>query len=374
MAQTRVPDEQSPIEVTAPDSAAKVDSAVETAGVGGDVDAGGDVEAARNQEKPGSVASNAPSLDETVDSDVTDRSAATTVLAGSSGPETTTDPDATAVAAAGTGLRSVDQTALVDPDRIAEAQPTAMLAVPDEGTTRLPVPDEGTVKLPTPAQRSRTLPSGADMARWSGRTGAAPTIRPAPRAPVPAPQPQPAAAPGPQPGPESPQRLAQPDSSLALPVTAGLAALLLFAVLGVGIWLILHALGEERHPSVNPASPPPSASSAAPVVSDEPPSEPPSSFEVTRTTASMTTVPSVFGKPQATATQLLSAAGLRVSVVFRDGGSAAAGTALGTDPPGGSSVLPNTVVTLVIARSPSPSASSPSPSASSPSPSASGTQ
>ncbi|MBT8224985.1 MAG: PASTA domain-containing protein [Dactylosporangium sp.] len=285
-----------------------------------------------------------------------------------------TDDDSAASACA----RAAEDTAVAEPpepdepdkalDQSEHPDPVPTTSDDAGATTVVDAPSQPdaarTTRLLPPGQsRTTRLPTGADMARWTGRTGGMPTVGAPLRTSTPSTQPSPDPMAPPPPPSDGEETGHVADQPWVMPTTAGVAALVLFAVLGVGIWLILHALGSGSAPAV-PLSPTAAVSSVE-AVADETPTMKASQPGVSVTqTADQVVIPDVEGKTQTAATQILDAAGLRVFVSYRDG-EAAAGTVLGTEPAAGLPVAPGSTVTLLVARGPSPSPSrSPSPSAS----------
>lgn len=194
-------------------------------------------------------------------------------------------------------------------------------------------------------------------ARWAGRAGV----------PV-------AGAPGVRqsaPGALEEEPLADPygGRSWFTPVLLGILALVLLTALGVGIWLITRATGDDLLPAEQPSVPavtatPPPVSTAPP--STAPPSETPSAPETTARPATVV-VPTVRGMTRAAATAALQSAGLVVAVVQQTDPNAPAGTAIGTDPAAGSDVDQGSRVTLFVAAAPPRTPAAPTSAAVSPS-------
>jgi hypothetical protein len=139
------------------------------------------------------------------------------------------------------------------------------------------------------------------------------------------------------------------------PVILGIVGLILFALLAAGLYLIV-ATDDEDAPTAPPSQPPPPAvTSAAPTVS-RPPSSPPRPSSVA---PAVTVVPTVVGVSEEEARQRLADAGLRVQVRRQTSSSAEPGTVLSSNPDVGTEVPQGSVVQLVVAVAPSPSASTP---------------
>jgi hypothetical protein len=202
-------------------------------------------------------------------------------------------------------------------------------------------PAEDTVVMPQPIadQRPRRaeLPSGADIARWPSQGGAS------------------------QPTEQIPQ--VEKSRPWLWTTVASVVALAMFVVLGIGVWLILHAMGGDGE-KTGPATPAPSeaASSASATASAvESSAEPQESATPTAPASAQdqVTVPNVVGKPVNTATGALTTLGLRVSIQYQSSGTATPGTVLETLPAAGSLVAVDSTVTLVVERAVSPTAAPP---------------
>jgi hypothetical protein len=137
------------------------------------------------------------------------------------------------------------------------------------------------------------------------------------------------------------------------PVIVGTVALLLLAMLVIGLVLIYRALHNEATPQ-----PVTSASSAAPSTSPSVPrttAAAPTSTPPSPTPAPKVTVPAdVVGKSEAAARAELEALGLVVQVRSQPSGSADPGTVLATEPGPNSAVDPGSTVVLVVAVAPPP--------------------
>lgn len=145
-----------------------------------------------------------------------------------------------------------------------------------------------------------------------------------------------------------------------MPILLGVIALFLLAVLGFGVWLIVQA--SQRGPASGPRPVPTPSATSAP--SPAPQGSPtPSPSITTQTPTTRTTppgavpMPILVGLPEAVAREVLDQLGLTYQVRFRTGSGWPSGTVIETDPRAGIPVLPNQRVTLVVAESPTPSAS-----------------
>jgi hypothetical protein len=155
-----------------------------------------------------------------------------------------------------------------------------------------------------------------------------------------------------------------------LPVVLALVALVLLALLGVGLWLVMRG-NDDPAPStpVTPALTP-SATPAQP--SPSTPSTPDTSSAATTAAPSLSVaaqvvVPRLVGVDGDTARSILDALGLTPRLSARPDPLARPGTVLETDPAEGSMVPAGTQVTLVVAAAP-PSPAPPSPPVPSPPP------
>ncbi|MGC1210458.1 MAG: PASTA domain-containing protein [Micromonospora sp.] len=152
-----------------------------------------------------------------------------------------------------------------------------------------------------------------------------------------------------------------------MPILLGVLALLLIALIGVGVWLALRAAdrGPEPSPSLSlPATTAP-ATSAAPTSaspSTEPPTTPP-------TTAAGVPMPPLVGLPEATARVILDRLGVDYRVETRPS-DRPAGTVIETDPGVGELVPEGQQVTVVVAAAAAPTTGAGTPT---PSPSTTGT-
>jgi hypothetical protein len=142
------------------------------------------------------------------------------------------------------------------------------------------------------------------------------------------------------------------DRNWLKPLLLGVVGLVLLIALLTGVWLIYTADDEPPAPE---ASAPPTATAPATVATTAPPatSAPPTTAE-----PETVTVPDdLIGIDEAEARQKLADAGLRVQVTRREDATMAPGTVIEVQPEPGSDVEPNSVVRIVVASAPKPSAS-----------------
>ncbi|WP_406039375.1 PASTA domain-containing protein [Micromonospora sp. NBC_00898] len=154
-----------------------------------------------------------------------------------------------------------------------------------------------------------------------------------------------------------------------MPILLGILALLLIALIGVGVWLALRAAdrGPEPSPSLTPGPTTAPATTAAPT-SAAPSTEPPTSPPTTTATAQVP-MPLLVGLPEAAARAALDRLGVDYRVVTRPS-DRTAGTVIETDPPAGAPVAEGDHVTVVVAEAAAPTTGAGTPT---PAPSASAT-
>ncbi|SCL16162.1 PASTA domain-containing protein [Micromonospora rhizosphaerae] len=148
-----------------------------------------------------------------------------------------------------------------------------------------------------------------------------------------------------------------------MPILLGILALVLLALIGLGVWLALRAADEGPAPSSSPSFPPTSApaTSAAPTSaapSTEPPTTPPAT-----TAPARVPMPPLVGLSEATARAILDRLGVGYRVETRIS-DRPAGTVLETDPGAGELITEGEQVTLVVAQAAAPTtgAGTPTPS------------
>ncbi|MDZ5444240.1 PASTA domain-containing protein [Micromonospora sp. 4G57] len=154
-----------------------------------------------------------------------------------------------------------------------------------------------------------------------------------------------------------------------MPILLGILALLLIALIGVGVWLALRAAdrGPEPSPSLTPGPTTAPATTAAPTSAaptTQPPTTPP-----TTTAAARVPMPPLVGLPEATARAVLDRLGVDYRVVTRTS-DRPAGTVIETDPGAGEAIAEGDQVTVVVAEAAAPTTGAGTPT---PAPSASGT-
>ncbi|MFR9780706.1 PASTA domain-containing protein [Micromonospora sp. MS34] len=137
-----------------------------------------------------------------------------------------------------------------------------------------------------------------------------------------------------------------------MPILLGILALLLVALIGLGVWLALRAAEQTPAPapSPTPVSTTASRTSAAPTSaapSSSPPTTPPSP------TSAEVSMPPLVGLPEAAARTILDRLGVDYRVVSRES-DRPAGTVLETDPAAGEPVEDGDRVTLVVAEEAAP--------------------
>ncbi len=172
-----------------------------------------------------------------------------------------------------------------------------------------------------------------DQDRWTARAG------------VPPAEPQVAPEAWPEPEPSGQRRW-------WAPAVIALLALVLLAVLGLGIWLIARSQQGNPPVPVPPTSPAPSRTPSAPPSAT--PTSSPSTAQVAIPTA-------IIGLPVSDAQRLLGQLGLLSQAQPRTAPGATPGTVLDASPAPGTMVPVGSTVTLIVAVAPSPSPVPPSP-------------
>jgi hypothetical protein len=211
-------------------------------------------------------------------------------------------------------------------------------------TARLPGADQ-TVPLPASA-RTPVTPTGGQPARTPGTPGLW-----LGRAEVPAPG-------GPAVRDGAPVEWYvsgdDPDRRWWMPILVGIVALLLLALLALGVWLIARSSDEPEIPP-SPSVP---VSTSLSYVTAEPTTAVPTTGapRPSATTVTPIVMPSLVGLPQEEARAALDQLGLPYRLRFQSSDQPA-GTVIETDPPAGATLTEGEKVTLVIAgstASPSP--------------------
>jgi hypothetical protein len=216
--------------------------------------------------------------------------------------------------------------------------PTAM---PADATTAMPpvdpyAPEAGAAGV------GATGVGAAESARWAGRAEVPVPGAVGPAGPVAGEEETPAADP-------------YGGRSWLMPVGVGMLALMLLAVLGVGIWLIVRSTGKDATPTDAPTAPqvtasaPPTSAAATPS-----PTPTPSPSAAPSTAPATVLVANVRGMTRTAATATLRSQGLVVSGVVQQQADASVpvGTVIATDPPAGSEVNAGTSVGLIVASAP----------------------
>ncbi|MFD2766226.1 Stk1 family PASTA domain-containing Ser/Thr kinase [Micromonospora eburnea] len=226
----------------------------------------------------------------------------------------------------------------------ADASRVAGRAADPDATRAMPTPGGPTGRKPADATRSLPRDGGdvtgrqAVPAAWSGRAG------------VPPPRPAGYAEPGTEWYAEE-----QTDRRWWMPIVLGILALVLVALIGLGVWLSLRATERDAGP-VSSASAVPST---APATSVAPSTTAPSASPATTpastppTTATQVPMPPLVGVPAAAARAALD----RLDVPYRVEGRISdqpAGTVIETDPAAGELVVPGQVVRIVVAEAGTP--------------------
>ncbi|MEU0156567.1 PASTA domain-containing protein [Micromonospora fulviviridis] len=251
------------------------------------------------------------------------------------------EPDATRALPPDRSGADPDATRAVPPDRPAEPEDAdATRAMPhgpaggaDADATRAMPRGDGGVGARRPIDATRQEPVSP---AWSGRAG------------VPPPRP----AGYPEPGTEW-YTEEQAGRRWWMPILLGVLALLLIALIGLGVWLALRAADRGAEPGLSPSAVPSTApqTSAAPSTaapSSSPPSSPPAI-----TAAAEVPLPPLVGLPESAARAALDRLGVDYRVRYRTSDQPA-GTVIDTDPEAGEPVAEGDRVTIVVARAAAP--------------------
>jgi hypothetical protein len=143
-----------------------------------------------------------------------------------------------------------------------------------------------------------------------------------------------------------------------MPILIGIVGLILVALLGWGIWLIIQAQNKsDQTPAPIPSTAAPATTPPTTQPTTAPPTTKPTTAEPTNTAV---TIPALRGLSQQDAIQALSRVGLSARLRYLTSDDASAGTVLDSDPEEGQEVPPDTVVTLIIAASPTTAPTTPS--------------
>lgn len=227
------------------------------------------------------------------------------------------DADATRALPPDRGADDADATRSLPPDR-----------TPGEAdATRRPPPTGDRTARQEPGDRTAPLP-----AAWSGRAG------------VPPPRPVDYQEAGTEWYTEE-----QAGRRWWMPILLGILALLLIALIGLGVWLALRAADRSPAPSPPPTRAPTSApaTTAAPT-SAAPSSQPPTTPPAT-TAAARVPMPPLVGLPEAAARAILDRLGVDYRVETRTS-DRPAGTVIETDPGAGKLISEGDQVTVVVAE------------------------
>ncbi|MGW5671731.1 PASTA domain-containing protein, partial [Micromonospora sp. NPDC003776] len=137
-----------------------------------------------------------------------------------------------------------------------------------------------------------------------------------------------------------------------MPILLGILALLLVALIGVGVWLALRASQRNEGPAPLPTAVPTTAprTSAAPATTA--PSSSPPTTSATPTSAEVP-MPPVVGLPESAARRILDRLGVDYRVETRESDQPT-GTVIETDPAAGEPIADGDQVTLVVAERTAP--------------------
>ena len=136
------------------------------------------------------------------------------------------------------------------------------------------------------------------------------------------------------------------------PVLIGGLVLVLLAMLGTGVWLIVH---NARDKGTGPGAPASVSASATPSASPPSPrttAPSPTAAPTTSAAQAGLPVPNVVGSSESAATAALNGMGFTVRVTHQPDGTVAPGTVLSTDPAPGTPLPPGSQVTIVVASAP----------------------
>ncbi|NES29658.1 PASTA domain-containing protein [Micromonospora terminaliae] len=253
------------------------------------------------------------------------------------------DPDATRALPPDRSGADPDATRALPPERPAVPEDAdATRAMPREpaGDATRPLPrGEGGAAAGRPVDA--TSPQQPVSPAWSGRAG------------VPPPRP----AGYPEPGGEW-YTEEQAGRRWWMPILLGVLALLLIALIALGVWLALRAADRDAEPGRSPSAVPSTApqTSATPTTaapSSSPPSSPP-----TTTAAAEVPMPPLVGLPESAARAALDRLGVDYRVRYRTSDQPA-GTVIDTDPEAGEPVAEGDRVSIVVARAADPTTAAP---------------
>jgi hypothetical protein len=171
---------------------------------------------------------------------------------------------------------------------------------------------------------------------WSGRAG------------VPPPRPAGYPEPGSEWYPEE-----QSGRRWWMPILLGILALVLIALIGVGVWLALRAADRDAEPGLAPSTVPSTAPQTSATPSTAAPSSSPPSSPPTTTAAAEVPMPPLVGLPESAARAALDRLGVDYRVRYRTS-DRPAGTVIDTSPGAGEPVAEGDRVSIVVARAAEP--------------------
>lgn len=173
-----------------------------------------------------------------------------------------------------------------------------------------------------------TRPLPPTPAAWSGRAGVPPT----------------------RPAEQSTEWYTeeQADRRWWMPILLGILALVLLALIGLGVWLALRATDDGPAPAPTPSLRPTTAPATSAAPSTPPPTTPPAT-----TAAARVPMPPLVGLPEATARQILDRLDVDYRVRTRTS-EQPAGTVIETDPEAGELIREGGRVTVVVAEAAAP--------------------
>ncbi|MET8834460.1 PASTA domain-containing protein [Micromonospora sp. NPDC004540] len=228
------------------------------------------------------------------------------------------------------GGEDVDATRAVarEPAGAEEAEATRAMPAAGDATRPLPRGDGGAgARRPVDATRPEPVSPA-----WSGRAG------------VPPPRP----AGYPEPGTEWYSE-EQAGRRWWMPILLGILALVLIALIGVGVWLALRAAERDAEPGLSPSAVPSTAPQTSVTPSTAAPSSSPPSSPPTTTAAAEVPMPPLVGLPESAAREALDRLGVDYRVRRRTSDQPA-GTVIDTNPAAGEPVAEGDRVTIVVAE------------------------
>ncbi|MFE9956251.1 PASTA domain-containing protein [Micromonospora sp. NPDC005299] len=154
-----------------------------------------------------------------------------------------------------------------------------------------------------------------------------------------------------------------------MPILLGILALLLIALIGLGVWLALRAADRDAVPGLSPSAVPTTAPRTSATPSTAAPSSSPPSSPPTTTAAAEVPMPPLVGLPESAARAALDRLGVDYRVRYRTS-DRPAGTVIDTSPGAGEPVAEGDRVTIVVAKAADPTTDAPT---TTPPPTATGT-